>query len=348
MTGLPATWRFSASAFNVTPEVIRAERTAPDLALSLVHRGIASEIEVELGQLWRGYPEATPDEARELRERLAAAGGRVSIVGVSIDEWDGRRRRSDDERLAFLEPQLRTSAALGAAGVRLPIGQAGALLERLVPLLDDLDLVLYEEAQGHQTPAAVPDAYARIAALDTPRVRLLLDISMLMPALPVTYLDELARGRIDPALVALLTDHWREPDTHAAVVDHLRSGRVPGPVHTLYMNLLVRFGRSEVADVASVLPLLGGIHMKFWDLDDTDGRITRPIRDLGTVLRTTEYAGTLCSEWGGQEWLADDPWAVTGRHLALARSALEEAAVASPKQAPSPRGDGAAPHPSPL
>ena len=80
---------------------------------------------------------------RQHREhRLDAAGGRVSIVGVSIDEWDGRRRRTDDERLAFLEPQLQTSAALGAHGVRLPIGQAGAVLERALPLLEELDLVL--------------------------------------------------------------------------------------------------------------------------------------------------------------------------------------------------------------
>ncbi|WP_396646245.1 restriction endonuclease subunit R [Microbacterium sp.] len=324
MTGLPANWTLSASAFNLTPEMLRAERTAPDLALTLVERGLASAIEVELGQLWRGYPAATPDEARSLRDRLDAVGGRVSIVGLSIDEWDGHRRRDDDERLAFLEPQLRTSAALGAHGVRLPLGQAGELLERTLPLLEELDLVLYEEAQGHQTPPAMPAAYARITEIDSPRIRLLLDISMLMPALPVTYLDELSRGGIDPALVALLTDHWREPETHGAVLDYLRSGRVPGPVHTLYMNLLVRFGRSGIADVASVLPLLGGVHLKFWDLDDADGRIARPIRDLGEALRRTDYVGTLCSEWGGQEWLDDDPWDTTRRHLDLARETLTD------------------------
>ncbi|KZE33070.1 hypothetical protein [Microbacterium sp. T32] len=324
MSALPAGWTLSASAFNLTPEVVRAERTAPDLALTLVERGLASAIEVELGQLWRGYPAATLAEARALQERLDAAGGRVSIVGVSIDEWDGHHRRTDDERLAFLEPQLRTSAALGAQGVRLPLGQAGALLERALPLLEELDLVLYEEAQGHGTPAAVPEAYARIAAIDSPRVRLLLDISMLMPALPVSYLDALSRGGVDPALVARLRDHWREPETHGAVIDHLRSGRVPGPVDTLYMNLLVRFGRSDIADVASVLPLLGGVHLKFWDLDDADDRISDPIRDVGTALAATGFTGTLCSEWGGQEWLDDDPWETTSRHLSLAAGLLSD------------------------
>lgn len=321
---LPATWTLSASAFNLTPEVIRAERTAPDLALTLVERRIARAIEIELGQMWRGFPAPDLTDAEAFRDRLAAAGGRVSIVGVSIDEFDRARRRTDAERRAFLEPQLRAAAAVGAAGVRLPIGQAGALLDDLVPLLEELDLVLFEEAQGHETPALRPDAYARIAALDTPHVRLLLDISMLMPALPVTYMERLKGGGIPADLVRRLRDEWRDPATHGAVLDLLHSGGVPGPVHTLYMNLLVRFGRAQLADLASVLPLLGAVHLKFWDLDDADHRLSDPLRDVGAALAATGFTGTLCSEWGGQEWLDDDPWEMTSRHLSLAAVALSD------------------------
>ncbi|WZH38362.1 MAG: restriction endonuclease subunit R [Microbacterium enclense] len=326
---LPEGWTLSASAFNLTPEVIRAERTAPELALTLVERGIASAIEIELGQMWRGFPAPPTREVEAFRDRLAAAGGRVSIVGVSIDEFDRGRRRTDAERRAFLEPQLRAAARAGAAGVRLPIGQAGPLLAGLVPLLEELDLVLYEEAQGHETPAARPEAYDRIGELDTPHVRLLLDISMLMPALPVTYLERLEHGGIPSDLVRRLRDEWRDPATHDAVIDLLRSGGVPGPVLTLSMNLLVRFGRSRVDDLASVLPLLGAAHLKFWDLDDDDGRLTDPLRDVGTALAATGFTGTLCSEWGGQEWLDDDPWETTSRHLALAAGILSDRPAAA-------------------
>lgn len=321
---LPTGWTLSASAFNLTPEVIRAERSAPDLALSLVERGLAREIEIELGQMWRGFPAPATADAEALRDRLAAAGGRVSIVGVSIDEFDRGRRRTDAERRAFLEPQLRAAAAVGAAGVRLPIGQAGTLLEGLVPLLEELDLVLFEEAQGHETPAARPAAYERIAELDTPHVRLLLDISMLMPALPVTYLERLDHAGLPTDLVRRLREEWRDPATHDAVLDVLRTGAVPAPVHTLYMNLLVRFGRARVSDLASVLPLLGAVHLKFWDLDDADHRLSDPLRDVGAALAATGFTGTLCSEWGGQEWLDDDPWEMTSRHLSLVAGALSD------------------------
>ncbi|KRB36566.1 hypothetical protein [Microbacterium sp. Root180] len=330
MTSLPAGWTLSASAFNLTPTVIEAGRPAPEIAASLVADGLATDIEVELGQLWRSFPQPTAAEAHALREDLAALGGRVSIVGGSIDEWAGpARRRTDDERFDFLLPQLETTAALGATGLRLPLGQAGpALLERLVPVLTDLDVVLFEEAQGSGSPSnpAFAPAYETLDRIADPHVRLLLDISMLMPELPVTYLDLLDRSDLPRDLLRRLRDDWADPATTGAVVEVLRSGAVPPSIHTLYMNLLVRFGRSRIDEVEPVLHLLSGAHLKFWDLDDADGRVTQPIRDLGAALRRSGFTGTLCSEWGGQEWLDDDPIETTRAHLALARTALTSAA----------------------
>jgi hypothetical protein len=328
---LPASWILSASAFNLTPTVISAHQAAPDIAASLVAEGLATHIEVELGQLWRSFPEPTTAEASALRDQLADLGGRVSIVGGSIDDWAApSRRRTEDERFAFLVPQLRAAAALGASGLRLPLGQAGPdLLARLLPVLEELDLVLFEEAQGSgspDNPAAAP-AYDALARIDSPHVRLLVDISMLMPALPVTYLEQLGAAGLPRDLLRALREDWQDPSTTAIIVDTLRSGAVPPHVHTLYMNLLVRFGRSDIAELEPVLPLLSGAHLKFWDLDDADGRVSQPIADLAGALARVGYAGTLCSEWGGQEWLDDEPLTTTRAHLGLAREALAAGAA---------------------
>jgi len=222
---------------------------------------------------------------------------------------------------------------VGAAGVRLPIGQAGEpLLRQLLPILDELDLVLFEEIQGQQTPDSPTTAAAIdvIAGVDDPRVRLLVDISMLMPALPPTYLEELAAADIPQDLLTRLADEWRDPATAGAVVELLRSGAVPPAVHTLYMNLLVRFGRSQATELRDILPLVGAFHLKFWDLDDADDRVSAPIRDLGAVLAGSDFVGTLCSEWGGHEWLDEaDAADMTRRHLALARRALAEGAASA-------------------
>jgi hypothetical protein len=331
---LPAGWTLSASVFNWTTEVIRAERAAPDIAVGIVADGISPVIELEPGQLWRSFPVSADGEVDALRADLDAAGGSVSIVGASLDDWLGpARRRSESERLAFLLPQLHAARRVGAAGVRLPIGQAGeALLRQLLPILDELDLVLFEEIQGQQTPDSPTTAAAIdvIAGIDDPRVRLLVDISMLMPGLPPTYLEQLAAADIPQDLLTRLAEEWRDPATAGAVVELLQSGAVRPAVHTLYMNLLVRFGRSQATDLRGILPLVGAFHLKFWDLDDADGRVSAPIRDLGAVLAGSDFAGTLCSEWGGHEWLDEaDAADMTRRHLALARRALAEGAASA-------------------
>ena len=323
---LPAGWTLAASAFNWTPVVIGAERPAPDIAVGIVTGGVASVIELEPGQLWRSFPRSSDTEVDSFREKLSAAGGSVSIVGASLDDWlTPTRRRDLDERFAFLLPQLRAAHRVGAAGVRLPIGQAGEpLLRRLLPVLAELDLVLYEEIQGQQTPDAPGTAPAleTIGRLDDPRVRVLLDISMLMPSLPPSYVALLRRNGIGEDLLRRLSDDWRNPATNGAVIDALRSGGVPPQVHTAFMNLLVRFGRSHASELRGILPLVGAVHLKFWDLDDAEDRVSGPIREMAAELAATGFHGTLCSEWGGHEWLDDDPAEMTRRHLALAGDAL--------------------------
>ncbi|KJL47347.1 Xylose isomerase-like TIM barrel [Microbacterium hydrocarbonoxydans] len=330
-TPLPTGWTLAASAFNWTPEVIRSERAAPDIAVDIVSLGVASVIELEPGQLWRSFPAVADAEAEQLRERLAAVGGSVSIVGASLDDWASpTRRRTDAERLEFLLPQLRTAERVGAQGVRLPIGQAGkGLLERILPVLHDLDLMLFEEAQGQQHPASTAHAAAfeTIADFDDDHLRLLVDISMLMPALPVSYLDRLEAGGIPGELLTRLRDDWKDQATQDAVVALLRSGGVPPELHALYMDMIVRFGRSDAADLRAVLPLVGAFHLKFWDLDDADGRVSAPIRALGAELSATGFTGTLCSEWGGHEWIDADAADMTRRHLELASSALAAGAA---------------------
>lgn len=329
---IPGNWILCASSFNWTPDIIAARRTAPDIVAGIAD-SVVKTIELEPGLVWRSFPAPQNGEVDGLRTSLAANGGRISIVGASLDDFTSpTERRSLQERLDFLVPQLQAAHRVGASGVRLPIGQAGNELLRLVqPLLHELDLVLYEEIQGQQAPGspAVEPALDAIARLADDRVRVLVDISMLMPALPVTYLDELRRGGISPELMARLENDWRDPATHEAVTALLRSGNVPPQIHTLYMNLLIRFGRSDASDLQDILPLVGAFHLKFWDLDDDGGRVSRPLRDLGGLLRRNGFGGTLTSEWGGHEWLQDDPTEMTRSHLALAGEALADAVPAA-------------------
>lgn len=328
MTTLPAGWTLAASSFNWTADVVRARTSAQDIAVAIPVAVGVDVIELEAGQVFRSFPAPGAREVDALREAVVAGGGRVSIVGASVDDFvSSSERRTEDARLAFLEPQLRAARQVGAWGLRLPFGQTGrSLLERLQPLLRELDLTLYEEIQGQQS--LTDPGVEIIRELADDRIRLLVDTSMFMPALPPSYLERLRAGGVPGSLVDRLSESWLDPHTHVAVLELLRTGAVPPAVHTLYMNLLVRFGRSEVAELRNVMDLVGGVHLKFWDLDDSDSRVTAPIRELGAVLADKGFRGTLTSEWGGHEWLDDDPTTTTRQHLVLARRALAGGATA--------------------
>lgn len=325
---IPTGWTLCASSFNWVPEIIAARRTAADIVTGIASTA-AKTVELEPGLVWRSFPNPEHIEVDALREALALQGGSISIVGASLDDFTSPTRcRTLQERLDFLVPQLVAARRVGAGGVRLPLGQAGPQLLALVqPLLHELDLVLYEEIQGQQAPdsPAVGAALDTITALGDEHIRVLVDISMLMPALPVSYLEELGKGGIGPDLLKRLAEEWRDPATADAVHALLRAGGVPPRIHTLFMNLLIRFGRSEAGDLQEILPLVGAFHLKFWDLDDDGGRVSQPLRDLGGLLSRNGFAGTLTSEWGGHEWLREDPTDMTQRHLALAEKALATA-----------------------
>ena len=325
-THVPAHWTLAASSFNWTPEIITAKRTSAEIVAAIAQDNVSKVVELEPGLLWRTFPSPQDQEVDEFRSLLESVGGSVSIVGCSLDDYVTTTvRRTTAQRLEFLIPQLKAAHRVGAAGVRLPIGQAGPELLKLVqPLLHDLDLVLYEEIQGQQHPRnpQVLPALDHIAALDDERIRVLVDVSMLMPALPETYLEELAKGGLAPELLARLRADWKDPATNDAVMAALRSDSVPHAIHTLFMNLLIRFGRSDATELREILPLVGAFHLKFWDLEDDDGRVSQPLQDLGRLLDGEGFAGTLTSEWGGHEWLQDDPGDMTRRHLELSRSAL--------------------------
>jgi hypothetical protein len=63
---------------------------------------------------------------------------------------------------------------------------------------------------------------------------------------------------------------------------------------------------------------VAAVHLKYWDLDDTDGAVSTPIRQLRAALAEIGFSGTFCSEWGGHEWMPEaDPMAMTLGHRRL-------------------------------
>jgi hypothetical protein len=179
-----------------------------------------------------------------------------------------------------------------------------------------------EEVQGPCRPDSeqLHRRLELVESLATERVRFLLDLSLCMPALPTSYVEALHRHGAAPALIESLREAWTAADHHAvtallrAELDATESPQLA----SLYVTPLTRFGCTTVADWRWFLPSVAAVHLKYWDLDDRDGAVSTPIRDLRAALADLGFSGTFCSEWGGHEWMPDaDPFAMTMGHRRL-------------------------------
>ena len=139
-------------------------------------------------------PSAPPDRRRRPRQHPRREPGRLVAAGHAPP---------DDERFAFLLPQIEIAHQLGARG-RAPAHRPGrpSRCSTLLPILHAPASTLFEEIQGSADPR-LPQAGAAIdpiVELDDPHVRLLVDICMFMPPLPPSYLDALRGGRVPAEL----------------------------------------------------------------------------------------------------------------------------------------------------
>jgi hypothetical protein len=157
-----------------------------------------------------------------------------------------------------------------------------------------------------------------VSSLGTDWLRFLLDLSLCMPALPRSYLEALAGRGAEAGFVRTLDDAWTQADPaelSAVLAPAISSARSP-ELAALLVTAMTRFGSTEVADWRWFLPHVASVHLKFWELDDEGGAVSRPIRELRAALAALGYDGTYCSEWGGHEWMPAevDPAAMTAGH----------------------------------
>ena len=254
-TGLPAGWVLSASAFNWTPEMIAGERDAVDIAVGIVEDGLASVIEAEPGQLWRSFPSRSEADAAIFGDAWPRPAVASASSGASLDDWSAAGHAPHEaERLAFLLPQIADRAPArrcGRAAADRP-GRPTAARTRAAGAARDRPHAVRRDP-GSQTPDS-PQAGAaidQIAGIDDPHVRLLVDICD-AHAFAAAELSRAARGggRAGGA-------HRRAAASSGATPPRGRDRRCccdraacRHRVHTLYMNLLVRFGRSDAAGPA--------------------------------------------------------------------------------------------------
>jgi len=301
--------RWAETLFSLTNELLEATRSPDDLLRDVLRSGVTTAVEIDAAQHFRSFPVLDPAEVARTAAIVREEGGRVSVLGGGAEVAPAPGVvASERVVLDQLRSQLDAAAILGAAGVRVPFGVVPwPALQRAARHADGTGVLLLEEVQGTEDPG---DArlLARIADLERSGergVRLLLDTSALMGGVPPTWL----RALVDLGLPAGEADRvaaaFREGRVPQVVVPLLSDPSTSPALHGLLVTALTRFGSRTAAEWLTVAPWIASVHLKWWDLESAEADLATEVGAVLNGLLAAGFAGAVCSEWGGHEWLDD-------------------------------------------
>jgi sugar phosphate isomerase/epimerase len=325
----PPSPSFGVTLFSFTDDWLSGTYDLASLLGRVAADGLGPAVELVAFQSFRP-PGPTPDEVRAFRESTERLGLVPTCMGVDADHavraggW-----LTDDEVTSSLETQLRQAHELGFTVARTTLGLAGPVAERLLPLLERLDLVLTVEVQGSARPDG-PDVgrwLAELERLGSPQLGVTLDTSVAMPRLPATFVRHLVERGAPSRLLDALAELWDGgtwgPRHLGRLVELCRQEAAGDDVAETVTASLIRFGRSGADDWRHLVPWTRHVHAKFWDWADPALDVAGPQSAVLGLLADAGYDGAVSSEWGGSAWLdasEADAFALTRDHLALLRS----------------------------
>lgn len=318
--------KWAVTMFSLTNEIMARTHTPNALLEQVLEKGLTDVVELDGPQHFRNYPQVAESEISELMGILAKNNASVAQLGIYIDRTLAPGKSLTHEQVInHVHQQLKLAAQIGVKFARLGLGFASIdELREIVPLAEALGVTLVLEAQGTQTIESSPVAenLDLMRELNSPHFGLLFDLSLAMVTLPPTYLKALQDSGFTADEVSQLKELWDTKETAELKPIIFGQWLPKAPSHfatSLLLSLVTRMGKSRISDWAEAMPLVKGVHLKFWDTDDGQSAISGPTRELLTELEKQGFDGYLISEWGGHEWhnAGVDSFEVTKLHKQL-------------------------------
>ncbi len=299
---------YSVTMFSFTNELLLADKSPLTLAQDLLESGLSKNIEVDGPQHFRKFPNADPSEVAGLRRAIDSLKGSCSLLGGYADRAQGNRLVGSPEVVSSVSRQIEIAHQLGAFGLRV---QADALTaaeaKELAKLAEESNVHILFELQGSMTP----DSPTTEACLDvvsqvgSEYVGIMFDSSLFMTSFPGPLKRTMLQRGLPSASVVELEHRWLDsslPDYRNWVLTQLKDGKLPPSTGQFLPTLFSRMGHSAPSEWSHVAGSIRSVQLKFWDQEDEAGELQKATTELMRLLRSAEYDGFYCSEWGGHEW----------------------------------------------
>jgi len=320
-----------STLYAYTNEFLSREYSFEQLLAETARRDLGPGVEIIGFQSFRGFPEIGDEFAEQLKAALDTLGLRPSCLGINADQAIRRGRlASDDEMVAYHEPQMRAAAKLGFPVVRYQYGAGPTVIERLAPLAEELGLKLGLEIHApqhanHPAVLAYREMYERVKS---PALGWIPDFSSTAREVPPSYLQTLRERGVPDDLISLAIELWHaDGDPQQRMLEFRDRADAAGYAPLQFGPLLLIFPMFGKADPKSWLELMDAVvhvHGKFWGFDAAG---KEEAIDYGAILPLfgeAGYDGVISSEWEGHFYSDANAFDLVARHQEMCRAILAQ------------------------
>jgi hypothetical protein len=335
----PSLPRLGVTLYSFTPDFHAGRYTFEELVVKAAELNLGPGLEVIGFQSFRGFPRVPEDVETRFLRLVDEHGWELSCLDGNVDvAVRADRLLDEDETVEYLGTQLATAARLGFPVLRIQNQATPAVVERLLPMAERLDVKLGMEIHAPETVRspwvlALRELYDR---LDSPYLGFIPDFGASTRGIsPTVYETFRAKGVSDEPLDAIAA-RWdelgtREFDTHEEIGNFIQLAHSMGAAdHAVNLAVFAVgiHGHQAPEDWEEILPQVVHVHGKFFHIDETGREPVVPIEDLLDVLVRGGYDGYISSEYEGWHWNTEaDAFEMVAREQALCRSVLSRHAA---------------------
>jgi sugar phosphate isomerase/epimerase len=286
----------------------------------------------------RGFPRVSDGFAARFRELVAEHGFEPSCLAINADvAIRSDRFLTDDEHAGYLAAQIRAAAKLGFPVVRSQATASPAVVERLLPLAEELEIAIGAEIHSASTvdSAWVLELRELYERLDSPFLGFIPDFGASTLGISPGVFDVYRAKGVSETLLQAVRDRWQELHTREFEPGE-EIGRLIELAHRHgagdhAVNLAVFavgiHGHQDPRRWAEIADDVVHVHGKFFAIDGGRDPVV-PFEVLLPVLADAGYTGFVSSEYEGWHWdTTSDPFEQVVRQQELCRRILAERAA---------------------
>ena len=330
-TALP---RLGVTLYSFTPDFHAGRYTFEDLVVKAAELGLGPGLEVIGFQSFRNFPHVPKEIEQRFLELVDEHGWELSCLDGNVDvAVRSDRLLDEDELVEYLTPQLETAARLGFPVLRLQREATPAVMERLLPAAERLDVKLGMEIHAPETVRspwvlALRELYDR---LDSPYLGFIPDFGASTQGISPTVFDTFRAKGVSDELLGAIAVRWdelgqREFEAHEEIGNFIRLAHSMGAGdHAVNLAVFAVgiHGHQDPQAWKEILPRVVHVHGKFFGIGDDGREPVVPIEELIDVLVDGGYGGYISSEYEGWHWNTQaDAFDMVARQQALCRRVL--------------------------